>query len=85
MAKMGVIPKGCYANQSWLRCNISISDTVPLDIIDICHDPQTSGGLLFSINEKDADECISQLKDALPYAEIIGYSEKFNGNYLNIV
>lgn len=85
MAKMGVIPKGCYANQEWLRCNVSVSDIVPLDIIDICYDPQTSGGLLFSINEKDADRCISQLKNVLPYAETIGYSEKFNGKYLSIV
>ena len=36
------------------------------------YDPQTSGGLLISIAEKDAYKLLSELKGEIPCAEIIG-------------
>jgi len=40
---------------------------------DICYDPQTSGGLLMAISEKDAERCLIELKAVIPDAAQIGY------------
>ena len=40
--------------------------------MDILYDPQTSGGLLISLPEADAADCLAKLKAELEYAEIIG-------------
>ena len=40
---------------------------------DICYDPQTSGGLLIALPEKEAAQCLERLKDEIPEAAIIGY------------
>ena len=41
-------------------------------MIDVLLDPQTSGGLLLSMPEKDAKEYISRMEIYTPYAKIIG-------------
>ena len=40
---------------------------------DILYDPQTSGGLLFALPEKDAEDCLRKLRDHIPQAAIVGY------------
>ena len=40
---------------------------------DILYDPQTSGGLLFALPEKDAQACLRALQDQIPQAAIVGY------------
>lgn len=40
---------------------------------EILFDPQTSGGLLFSVNNKHADSFVKELKKVYPYASIIGH------------
>lgn len=72
MAGMGIIPAGAYANRRYLEGKIRIDPSVPLDLQDIMFDPQTSGGLLVSIPEKDAFRLLSELKNEIPCAEIIG-------------
>ena len=36
-------------------------------------DPQTSGGLLFALPEEEAQSCLTELRQAIPDASIIGY------------
>lgn len=79
MAEMGIVPKGAYNNRNWTSCSVGFSDDVALASSDIFFDPQTSGGLLISIPEKESGRLISALKDSVPCAEIIGYVEKFSG------
>jgi selenide,water dikinase len=73
MARMGVIPVGAYANREYLGGKVMIETTAPLEILDVLFDPQTSGGLLISLPEKDAGALVKILKDEIPCAEIIGH------------
>lgn len=67
--KMGLIPNGAYNNQKFIQTKISQKY---YDNILLC-DPQTSGGLLFSIPENQAYQSIQILKDnGIEYATIIG-------------
>ena len=73
MAQMGIIPSGAYANRDYLEKIVYTYPSIPLDLMDILYDPQTSGGLLISLPEKDALRLLSALQDELPRAEIIGH------------
>ncbi len=72
MAEMGIIPAGAYANRDYLECKVSVSDTVSLALSDLMFDPQTSGGLLFSVSEKDAPKILESLKNEIPETAIVG-------------
>ena len=84
MAEMGIVPKGAYNNRDWIGCNVSVSRQVPLAIADIMFDPQTSGGLLFAVEESEAQHLITELKSSLPVAEIVGHMEAFDGKYVKV-
>lgn len=76
MAAMGIIPAGAYSNRDYLDGAVFIKDTVPLTTSDVLFDPQTSGGLLISVPEKEGPELLSALKDHIPTAEMIGTVEE---------
>lgn len=48
-ASMGLIPSGAYRNREYAESGVFVSNNVSLAMQDILYDPQTSGGLLFSI------------------------------------
>ena len=62
-AAMGLVPGGAYANRKYLTA-VTFAETVPEPIRDICFDPQTSGGLLLSVPENQADELVRELQAA---------------------
>ena len=72
LAEMGFIPAGAYRNRSFAEAGVYAPNT-PRAVMDILFDPQTSGGLLISVSEKDADELLRELRDAIPSAAMIGY------------
>jgi selenide,water dikinase len=53
LAEEGVVPGGAERNANYLAGKISFAADVPLSLRSILYDPQTSGGLLLSIPEKD--------------------------------
>lgn len=71
-AKDGIIPGGAYRNRDYLKNSIEISDEAKREIVDILFDPQTSGGLLIAISEKDADTLLKRLEDAGESGVVIG-------------
>lgn len=75
MARMGIIPAGAYANRQYLEPKLLADPTLPLDLLDVLYDPQTSGGLLISLPEKDAMRLLTILKNELPCAELVGEVE----------
>lgn len=79
MATMGIVPAGAYNNRSWTGCSAGFGDKVSLAMSDVLFDPQTSGGLLISLPEREAPKLLAKLKSTVPVAEIIGYAEKFAG------
>ena len=52
---------------------------VELAVQDMLYDPQTSGGLLISVDAQDADEMFEELKSAVPSAQRIGTVEEYCG------
>jgi len=53
-AKMGLIPAGAYRNAEYLKDSIIFQKQIETHIKDILFDPQTSGGLLISIDKENA-------------------------------
>ena len=75
-ASMGLIPAGAYKNKAFREQMCVFADTVPRVLQDLLFDPQTSGGLLISVSEHQADDLVAALKnggvaDAAPIGGII--------------
>jgi len=71
-AAMGILPGGMYNNLNYLEDKISYKNNLPQNMKDLILDPQTSGGLLISISEKDAKEYLSRMEAYTPWVRIIG-------------
>lgn len=82
MAQMGFIPAGAYRNREYVGEHIEVAEGVSLAMTDILFDPQTSGGLLISVPKEYSDKLLSELREVIPEAEIIGYVTKFSGKNL---
>ena len=72
-ASMGLVPAGAYRNRKYAGAGVMCCREIPLAMQDILYDPQTSGGLLFTLPEKDAQACLRELQDQIPQAAIVGY------------
>lgn len=62
-AKSGLICGGSYKNRNFLKPFVSV-DGIDEDLAMILFDAQTSGGLVFSVNEKEATVVVKELIDA---------------------
>lgn len=63
LAKMGIIPGGCYTNQEYMKERTTFDPDVPIFIRDIMFDPQTSGGLLMTVSENRLDTLTYSLRE----------------------
>ena len=79
-ARMGMVPAGAHKNRSFFKELTHIDDAVDRAVVDLMFDPQTSGGLLISLNKKDAGTCVEKMKiqgiNAWIVGEITGESGK---------
>ena len=71
LARMGILPEGMYRNRSFAEAHVS-APRVPLEIMDIFFDPQTSGGLLIAVCPEDVDALLAALSGKVPSAQRIG-------------
>ena len=78
LAKMGILPAGMYRNRTFAEPGVEVGD-VELAKQDLLFDPQTAGGLLISVAEKDADALFTELKDCVPSAQRIGTIASYQG------
>jgi len=77
LARMGIIPAGAYRNLGYIKNQVKISDKVPQEVTDCMTDPQTSGGLLISVEKNKAEMLLNELKNSItPYAQIGEVLEK---------
>jgi selenide,water dikinase len=72
--RAGMIPGGGTRNREFFGPHVKISDEIADEIRTIVFDPQTSGGLLIALPEKDALALLADLQRAgNADAEIIGW------------
>lgn len=69
LANSGMVPEGSYANREGVDVE---AGGVGRDVLDCFYDPQTSGGLLASVDPDAAAELIAGLRHCCPRASIIG-------------
>ncbi|GKZ04959.1 selenide, water dikinase [Paraclostridium bifermentans] len=72
MAKMGIIPAGMYRNKQYISSDVKL-ENIEEAMEDILYDPQTSGGLLISVESNLADILVEDMKkNGSIEAKIIG-------------
>lgn len=73
-AGMGLVPEGAYRNHAFAGSGLAVGD-IDEAMVDICVDPQTSGGLLASVPAEWADQVIADMQAAGIKTEcaVIGY------------
>ena len=83
--EMGIIPAGAYHNRQFLLKDYQISDMLKKFEM-IFFDPQTSGGLLIGVAERDSYGLLDALKN-LGYQDssVVGRVVNFKEKYLSIV
>lgn len=83
-ASMGILPEGMYNNLDYLKDDFICSNEVKQEMIDVLLDPQTSGGLLLSMPEKDALQYVSRMEEFTPHCRIIGQTKDLSENHIEI-
>ncbi|GAA0698275.1 selenide, water dikinase SelD [Paraclostridium ghonii] len=84
MAKMGIIPAGMYRNKQYISNDVKL-ESIEEAIEDILYDPQTSGGLLISVNSDLADKLVEDMKkNGSIEAKIIGTVVEKKENYITV-
>lgn len=63
-ASMGLFPAGAYKNKEYRLCMVKFSEEIDPIRQDIFFDPQTSGGLLFSLPKAQAEGALKSLHTA---------------------
>jgi selenide,water dikinase len=71
-ARMGLFPAGAYNNKKFFETGVSVQPGRDAIIADLMFDPQTSGGLVASMSETNAKDCVNALNDIGIDARIIG-------------
>jgi selenide, water dikinase len=73
-AAMGMLPGGAYKNRRFRESMVSFADSVDVVMQDVLFDPQTSGGLLISIDRHRAQELVFDLhQQSIVDAALIGH------------
>ena len=84
MANIGIIPAGMYKNKDYISKDVLVSD-IDTAIEDILYDPQTSGGLLVSVSEENAEKLVSSmLKNGSLEAKIIGTVKEKSDKFIYV-
>uniref|UniRef100_Q01XD1 Selenophosphate synthase n=1 Tax=Solibacter usitatus (strain Ellin6076) TaxID=234267 RepID=Q01XD1_SOLUE len=53
-ARAGAVPAGLKNNREFAECAVEMARALPREIEDLLYDPQTSGGLLYTLPEAEA-------------------------------
>ncbi len=75
-ARAGAIPGGLLNNRDFASCVVEHGREIPEEIENLLYDPQTSGGLLISLPEKDAAELTQRLEGAYRIGRVLARAGK---------
>lgn len=76
LAELGIIPAGAFRNMDHVSPRLRIADSVERALADLCADPQTSGGLLAAVPEREAEALLRRLREHAGCAAVIGTVEE---------
>jgi selenide,water dikinase len=80
-AAMGLIPAGAYKNREFRAGMVRTAATVERAVEDLLYDPQTSGGLLIAVDEREAEPLVTDLlSNGVTDAVIIGRVQSEHSN-----
>ncbi len=79
MAKEGLSPVGTFNNIAHFGDRVKFASHLTDEDEEMIFDPQTSGGLLLAVAEKDADELLNRLDDAGVPASPVAVVEEYDG------
>ena len=85
LAEIGILPEGMYRNRNFAEPFSESAPNVTRAMMDVLFDPQTSGGLLLAVAEKDAPALLAELTDKVPHAARIGYVTEKQGCAVRVV
>jgi selenide,water dikinase len=76
LVETGFVPGGLYRNKNFRISQIETADTCPAWILDVFFDPQTAGGLFFSLPQKQAQNLVEKMRrsgigDAAVVGEVV--------------
>ena len=78
-AQMGLIPAASYGNRKAIT-EVQVDEALDPVWTDIVFDPQTSGGLLFSVPASEGEPLVQAFhKAGIDCAAIVGTVESFSG------
>lgn len=78
-ARMGLVPAASYGNRKAIT-DVQVDKILDSVWTDILFDPQTSGGLLFSVTATEGPNLVKALRDVgVEGATIVGAVESFSG------
>jgi len=73
LVEMGMVAGGLHRNKKFRLHMVDVAPHVPGYVIDIFFDPQTSGGLLFSLPEDQAEDLVKKMHaEGIEDAAIVG-------------
>ena len=78
-ADMGLVPAGAYRNRDFAEHAAEVRGGISRAMLDILYDPQTSGGLLIAVDERDGEALLRELQGRIPAAAMIGYVTENEG------
>ena len=83
---MGLVPAGAYRNRRYYAPQADLG-TTPEPLADLLFDPQTSGGLLVSVDSADAQRAMDRLAEAGldTRAALIGYAAEKSDKLIRLV
>ena len=78
-AQMGLVPAASYGNRKAIT-DVQVDQALDPVWTDILFDPQTSGGLLFSVPASEGNKLVEALHESgIDCASIVGTVENFSG------
>lgn len=85
-AKQGMVPAGTHKNYKFFKDLVNVDKSFEQAMLDLMFDPQTSGGLLISLEKKQAEKFVEKMEANNQKAWIIGeIKNDSKSGFLNIL
>jgi len=75
-ARQGALPGGLKNNREFSSCAVEMAREIAPEVESLLYDPQTSGGLLISLPERDAAQLERALADAYRIGRVVAKGAK---------